>query len=77
MTLARSYKVLGIYFYKTKFKVACSLNDIQIPTEPIYDHTCQNLPHMPLTLYWVWSSFVTPLRDVSCSQDQNSRTRHK
>jgi hypothetical protein len=37
----------------------------------------KNLTYMPLTLYWVWSSFVTPLRDVSWSQDQNSRTRHQ
>ena len=34
-------------------------------------------PFIYASLCWVWSSFVTPLRDVSCSQDQNSRTHHK
>ena len=41
MTLALSCKVLGDYVYKTIFKVACSLNDIQIPTKAIYVHTLQ------------------------------------
>ena len=62
MTLALSSKVLGIYLYKTKFKIACSLNDIQIPTKALYDHTWQNPPHMPLALYWVWSSTVIPIQ---------------
>jgi len=61
MTLALSCKVLGIYLYKIKFKIACSLNDIQIPTKVLYDHTWQNFPHMPLALYWVWSSSVIPV----------------
>ena len=61
MTLAVSCKVLGIYLYETKFKIACSLNYIQIPTKALYDHTWQSLPHMPLALYWVWSSTVIPI----------------
>ena len=69
-------KVLEIYFYKTT-QIACSLIDIQILTKAIYDLAWQNLPYMPLTLCWVWSSFVTPLTDVSCSQDQNSHTCQK
>ena len=61
MTLALSCKVLGIYLYKIKFKIACSLNDIQIPTKALYDHTWQNLPHMSLALYWVWSRTMIPI----------------
>ena len=54
-------KYLGFIFTKQKSKIACSLNDIHIPTKAIYDHTWWNLPHLTLTLYWVWSSYVTPV----------------
>jgi hypothetical protein len=33
-------KYLG-FFYKAKIQIACSLNDIQIPTKAIYVHTWQ------------------------------------
>ena len=70
-------KYLG-FILQNKIQITCSLNDIQIPTKAIYDHTWQNLPHICLLLCVEFGQVLWPLlRDVSCSQDQNSRTRHK
>jgi hypothetical protein len=59
--LALSCKVLGVLSLQNKIQIACSLNDIQIPTKVIHDLTWQNLPYMPLTLCWVWSGSKTPV----------------
>ena len=69
-------KYLG-FILQIKIQIACSLNDIQIPTKAIYDHTWQNFPHICLLLCVEFGQVLWPLlRDFSCSQDQNSRTHH-
>ena len=53
-------KYLGFIFEKNKIQIACSLNDKQITQQ---SHICSymTLLHMPLTLCWVLSSYVTPV----------------
>ena len=77
MRLAHFLQSTWGLFYKSKFKIACSLNDIQIPTKAIYDLTLKK-PSIYAS-YFVLSlvKFCDPIESVSCSQDQNSRTRHK
>ena len=56
-----SYKVHGIYFTKQNSNSMFLEWHSNTYQGHIYDLTWQNLPQMPLTLYWVWSSFVTPV----------------
>jgi hypothetical protein len=62
-------KVLGIYFTNQKIQIACSLNDIQIPTKAIYDCSWQK-PSTYASYFCVEScqNLWPLLRVISCSK---------